>query len=303
MVGLGLGLALTGLGRYGLFGHLLFTLSRFNGRLHFGLFFGQLLVFQGLLLLETSHFGTRSFSYACAPRLFVQPPANGRLGADGAGFAVLCDAVKALAACFHTGLHACKTVGVLLAPCFFLSQKGIALAHRPLDFPVLGARLWAVHVKPLDAHTLQLQSRSHAFGLGLSHGGQATEPRGTQSHVVVHNLKLGTAHRGAGIDHLVVDPLGFAAPSDHDRFGVLRRDVNAGLKVRGTHFALQTGLTLDRNFQMAQLFGVLHPRSHHHAVGLLCQQLVLPGHDRHRRGQPRQKGGHKAPELQGAFTK
>ena len=171
VVSLGLGFAFTGLSRNGLYRHLLFTLSRFDGRLHFGLFFGQLLVFQGLLLLLTGHFGTRSFSHARAPRLLVQLPANGRLSTDGPGFAVFGHAVKALAPGLHTGLHTSKALGVLLAPCFFLCQKGIALAHRTLDFPILGARLLAVHVEPLDAHTVQLQSRSHAFGFGLPHGG------------------------------------------------------------------------------------------------------------------------------------
>ena len=264
------------MGGNGFNGHLLFPLTGLDGGFHFGLLFGQLLVFSGLLLFLASPFGPRGFPHARAPRLLVQLAANGLVRADGPGFAVFGHAVEALASGLHTGLNARKTLGVLLAPRFFLSQKGVALTHGPLNFPILGAGFFVIHVEPLVAHTVHLQRRTHALGLGLPHGGEATEPRSTQGHVVIHHLKLRTALGRAGIDNLIVDALGLAAPSDGDGLEVLRVDVDAGLKVRGAHFSLKRGLALNGNFEIAQLLGVLHTRCHDHRVRLFGQQTVLP---------------------------
>ena len=291
-VGLGLFLALTGLGGNRFYRHLLFTLAGLNGRLHFGLFFGQFLILPCLLLFLSAHSGACSFTHPGPPRQLVQLAADGLILADGPGFAVFGHAVKALAAGLHTGLDTRKALGVLLAPRFFLRQKGIALAHCPLDFPILGAGLFVVHVKPLVAHPVQLQGGAHALGLGWAHGGKATEPRGTQGHVVIHHLELCSAQCGACVDNVIVDALGLAAPSDGHGLEVLRVDVDAGLKVRGAHFSLKRGLALNGDFKIAQLLGVLHACRHHHCVGSFGQQTVLPSLRQTHEGQPpRQQGG------------
>ena len=102
-----------------------------------------------------------------------------------------------------------------------------------------------------------------------AHGSETTQPGRAQSRIVIHHLKLRAALGRTGVDNLIVDTLGLAAPSDGDGLEVLRVDVDAGLKVRRSHLSLQSGLALNRNFQIAMLLGVLHPRSHHHRIGLL----------------------------------
>ena len=80
---------------------------------------------------------------------------------------------------------------------------------------------------------------------------------------------------------------------------ILRRDVDAGLEVGCTHLPLQRRLALDRNFEVTNLFGVLHTCGHHHRVGLLRQQLVLPGLCRNSQRQPPAPTGDQTARVQG----
>ena len=120
--------------------------------------------------------------------------------------------------------------------------------------------------------------------------------------IVRDHLELRLALRRAGIDRHTIDALELAAPGHSDQFGVLRRDVDTGFKVGCLHFALYGWPPLNRYVQVANLLGILHIRSNHHRVGLLCQQLVLPGHDRASTSEPSRKDGSKDPALDGTPT-
>ena len=300
-VGLGLFLALTGLSGQGLFGHLLLAQAGLFFGFDLGRLFGQQFGLAGLLLFLACDLGPRCFAHRCAPRLLIELTADRGLCRDGHRLALVGGGEETFAAGFQsTGQGARKTLGILFAPGFFLRQEVIAAAHGPLDFAVLRADFLVRHVKPFVTDAVELQGRAHTRRLGGLHGQEGVAPSTAKRRIVLHHHKLGAALGGAGVDRHIVDALELAAPSHRHRLHVLRRDVNARLKVGRLHLALDHGLALNGDFEVAHLLGVLHTRGHHHRIGLACQQLVLPGVRRPSQSQPAASDDHPVARLQGA---
>ena len=183
--GLGLFLALAGLGGEGLLRQLLLAQTRLFLCFGFRLFFGLQSGLPGLFLLLAGRFGRSGFAHACAPRLLIQLSPDRGLRRNRHGLAFVSDRDIALTACLHAaGQGAGKALGVLIAPGFFLGHEFITTGQGPLDLPVLGAALLGRRVKPLVTHPVQLQSGAHALRLGGAHGRESIAPGGLQRRMV-----------------------------------------------------------------------------------------------------------------------